>query len=75
MTDENRLVREKSSKAILNNDLKSLEEYKFKKNMIKDINSLKTALENSENTISTMMQEIRILKEKIEVLENLKGEK
>ena len=36
--------------------------------MIKDINSLKTALENSENTISTMMQEIRILKEKIELI-------
>ncbi len=75
MTDENRLVREKSSKAILNNDLKSLEEYKFKKNMIKDINSLKTALDTSNEIIEHLTRDIQILKEKIEVLENLKGEK
>ena len=75
MTDESRLVREKSSKAILNNDLKSLEEYKFKKNMIKDINSLKTALDTSNEIIEHLTRDIQILKEKIEVLENLKGEK
>lgn len=75
MKDNENLVREKSSNALLNNDLKAFEEYKFKKNLLRDINNLKTALDDSIEIINNMSVEIEKLNKRIEVLENSKGEK
>lgn len=40
MTDT-KLIRQAESNALLNNDYKALEEYKLKKKLVRDINSLK----------------------------------
>lgn len=66
---------ERMGGSLVSNDLKTLEEYKFKKNLLKDINRLKESQERSNQTISDLLGIIEELKSRIEMLEQTKGEK
>lgn len=60
----NKLLRETSSNALLNSDSQSFDEYKFKKKVIRDINSLIDAVKNMQNKIDSLEEEIIELKSK-----------
>lgn len=62
---ENNYERETGTNALLNRDIRALEEYKFKKSVKKNINTL-------EKEVVSMKREIEILKKEIESLKNNK---
>lgn len=64
----NNLIREHTSGALINTDYKSLEDYKFKKNIMKDINNLKSICE----LVLVLENRIDLLEKKIEELKNCK---
>lgn len=70
----NNLIRgENNPKALLNTDLKSLEEYKFKKRLLSDINKLNKALESVVETNNALQDRIAELENRLETLETSKG--
>lgn len=70
---DNQLIREKTTNALLNNDNKALEEYKFKKTLLKDINNLRIMLEEVVEKNTVLANEVVNLKTRVDELENLKG--
>jgi len=57
------LIREQASKALLNTDSKALEEYKFKKKLLRDINTLKEQVDG-------LQRENAELKNRLDRIEN-----
>lgn len=64
MTEHINYDRENNSKALLNNDMRALEEHKFKKSVLRNINKMEKTIENLINEVETLKSELNHLKEK-----------
>ena len=68
-----KFIREDGSKALLNNDIKALEEYKAKKQTMRDINNmkneinyLKSELQKVTEMYGNVLEELSYIRSKIE---------
>ena len=63
MTGHINYDRGNNSKALLNNDIRALEEHKFKKNVLRTINNMEKTIEELILEVETLKSELKHLKE------------
>lgn len=64
------LVREQTSKALLNSDIAALEEHKFKKGVLRDINNIRKELDILRSEVETLKTENHSLREELKQIKN-----
>ena len=59
VSDHPSLLRDKNSKALINTDLAALNEYKNKKKLIEDVNSLKNEVQDIKRLMMELIHSIK----------------
>lgn len=64
------LIREENSKALLNSDIAALEEHKFKKGVLRDINNFRKELDILRSEVETLKTENHSLREELKQIKD-----